>query len=117
MEYTDEQILKLINQHKKKRAREHNKYHDELKVDPEWRKLNCEKSKIYYDKNKEQYKEKYLSNQEYIKIRNLYRYYLRNERLNDFKSKYPEKIQYLKDKGYIKNIEESPTKNIQDLMN
>jgi len=72
-----------------------------LKHDNEWRKMNNDKSKEYYKNNKEMVQQKYLSNNEYIKIRNLYRYYLRENRVLDFKSKYPDKYKYLQNKGYV----------------
>tara|TARA_Y100001972_G_scaffold126888_1_gene181977 strand:+ start:774 stop:1172 length:399 start_codon:yes stop_codon:yes gene_type:complete len=101
MEYTDEKIKSIINQYKKKRDRENKKYHEELKHDEEWKQMNNEKSKQYYKNNKEAVKKKYITNQEYIKIRNLYRYYLREERVNDFKNKHAEKYAYLQNKGYV----------------
>jgi hypothetical protein len=99
--YTDDKIKSILNQYKKKRERENNKYHNELKHDEEWKNKNNEKSKQYYHNNKEAVKKKYINNKEYIKIRNLYRYYLREDRINDFKNKYPDKYKYLQNKGYV----------------
>tara|TARA_R100000654_G_scaffold75178_2_gene111806 strand:- start:193 stop:591 length:399 start_codon:yes stop_codon:yes gene_type:complete len=99
--YTDDKIKSIVNQYKKKRERENNKYHNELKHDDEWRKRNNEKSKEYYKNNKEVVQKKYLSNNEYIKIRNLYRYYLRENRVEDFKHKHKDKYEYLQNKGYV----------------
>lgn len=114
MEYTDEKIKTIIDQHKRKREREQKKYHEELKHDPQWRKMNCDKSRQHYAKNKEHFKTKYLTNQEYIKIKSLYRYYLRMNKVNDFKTKYPEKYEYLQNKGYIKIIPNKPNKEITE---
>ena len=114
MEYTDDKIKTIIEQHKRKREREQKKYHEELKLNPEWRKQNCEKSRKHYAENKEHYKEKYMSNQEYIKIRNLYRYYLRSNKVNDFKIKFPQKYEYLQNKGYIKLHDKQPNKQINE---
>tara|TARA_R110002096_G_scaffold211263_1_gene398750 strand:+ start:1443 stop:1838 length:396 start_codon:yes stop_codon:yes gene_type:complete len=101
MEYTDDKIKSIITQYKKKRERENKMYHEELKHDENWRKKNNDKSKDYYKINKEAVRKKYLSDNEYIKIRNLYRYYLRCNRVQDFKDKYPEKYMYLENRGYI----------------
>ena len=94
---------------KNKRERESKKYHEELKLNPEWRAKNCEKSREFYKNNKEHYKDKYIKNKDYIKIRNLYRYYLNNNKVNDFKNKYPEKYEYLKNAGY--NVYQEELKN------
>tara|TARA_Y100000361_G_C10956662_1_gene236626 strand:- start:189 stop:581 length:393 start_codon:yes stop_codon:yes gene_type:complete len=112
--YTDEKIKKIVTQYKNKRARESKKYHEELKLDPEWRAKNCEKSREFYKNNKEHYKDKYNKNKEYIKIRNLYRYYLNNNKVNDFKNKYPEKYEYLKNAGYNVNQEELKNKPLTE---
>ena len=112
--YTDENIKKILDQHKKKREREQKKYHQVLKHDEEWRKNNCAKSREHYEQNKDQYKVKYLSNKEYIKIRNLYRYYLRENKVNDFKMKFPQKYEYLQNKGYVKIDDNKPIKQINE---
>ena len=62
--YTDEKIKKIVTQYKNKRERESKKYHEELKLDPEWRAKNCEKSREFYKNNKEHYKDKYNKNKD-----------------------------------------------------
>lgn len=117
MEYTDDKIKSILNQYKKKRQRENKKYHEELKHNEEWKQVNNEKSKQYYKNNKEAVKMKYINNNEYIKIRNLYRYYLRENRINDFKIKHNEKYEYLKLKGYIpldETVQEEKKPDIKD---
>jgi len=112
--YTDEKIKSIVSQYKKKRERENTNYHNVLKHDCEWRKMNNEKSKEYYKKNKEVVQKKYLSNNEYIKIRNLYRYYLRENRVEDFKQKHKEKYEYLQERGYVEIDNSPPKNNIKD---
>ena len=112
--YTDEKIKTILSQYKKKRERENNNYHNVLKHDMEWKKLNNEKSKEYYKNNKEIVQKKYLSNNEYIKVRNLYRYYLGENRVEDFKQKHKDKYEYLLNKGYI-SIEVQPTQPKPDI--
>lgn len=103
MEYSDEKISSILNQYKKKREREKQKYHEELKTNPEWREKNKENSKKYYHNNKSKYKQKYKNKEEYFKIKNLYQYYLRNDKVEAFKEKHKEKYSYLIIHGYIKD--------------
>tara|TARA_R110002051_G_scaffold297193_3_gene363455 strand:+ start:587 stop:946 length:360 start_codon:yes stop_codon:yes gene_type:complete len=99
--YTDEKIKKIINQYKRKRERENDKYHNELKLDAEWKKMNTEHSKDYYNKNVDDIKQKYQNNKEFIKCRNLYYYYKRDNRENIFISKHPEKCKVLDDNCFV----------------
>ena len=103
-----------MDQHKRKRDREQKNYHEILKHDEEWRKHNCEKSKKHYQENKEHYKMKYINNKEYIKIKNLYRYYLRENKVKEFKIKFPQKYEYLQNHGYIKIDDTPPPKQINE---
>ena len=106
--YTDDKIKLIVNQYKKKRERENKKYHNVLKHDTEWRKMNNEKSKEYYKNNNQMVQQKYSKNNEYIKVRNLYRYYLRENRVEDFKQKHKEKYEFLQGKGYLP-LDTAPT--------
>ena len=101
MEYNDKKIKSIVDQYKKKRERENKIYHETLKHDEEWKTKNNEKSKQYYKDNRETLHKKYLSDNEYIKVRNLYRYYLRCNRVDDFINKHSEKYEYLVNRGYI----------------
>ena len=111
---SDEKIKAIVNQYKKKRERENRKYNEELKNDPEWIKSNREKSKLYYHTHKDHYKEKYNDNKDFIRIRNLYQYYLRNNKVEIFKAKHPEKYKYLMEKGYkLPEVQEKKINNIE----
>jgi len=114
MDYTDEKITSILNQYKKKREREIKKYHEELKTDPEWREKNKENSKKYYELNKDKYKKKYKDKEAHLRIKNLYQYYLRNNKVNDFKSKHKDKYSYLIINGYIKDDDFNITYEDQD---
>lgn len=101
MDYTDEKISTILNQYKKKREREIKKYHEVLKTDPEWREKNKENSKKYYHDNKPKYKQKYKDREAHYKIKNLYQYYLRNNKVDIFKDKHKDKYSYLIKNGYV----------------
>jgi len=103
MEYTYDKINTILTQYKKKREREIKKYHEELKLDPQWREKNKNNSKIYYDNNKDKYKKKYKDKEAHYKIKNLYQYYLRNNKVELFKEKHKDKYSYLIKNGFIKD--------------
>ena len=116
--YTDDEIKKIVEQYKNKREREHKQYHEVSKHDEEWRKENCKKSSNFYKTHKDHYKDKYIKNQEYIKARNLYRYYLRNNKVEEFKVKHPDKYKYLDEGGYdVTKNPNTPKPTIQDFFN
>tara|TARA_R100001086_G_scaffold169702_3_gene92461 strand:+ start:648 stop:998 length:351 start_codon:yes stop_codon:yes gene_type:complete len=100
MTLTDIQIQKIIKQYQNKRHRENEKYQNELRHDKDWMKQNTEKSKEYYYKNCENIKMKYQDNKEYIKCRNLFHYYKNNNKVEDYISKFPEKLIILDDNGF-----------------
>ena len=63
---------------------------------------NRERAKAHYHKNKELKKNHYDINKELIKARTSYHYYLKQNRLEEFKEKYPERYDKLVRINYIK---------------
>ena len=103
-------ILKLYKQNK-----ERNKAHyDKVKNTEEFKMKNRERAKVHYHKNKELKQNAYMENKEVIKARSSYRYYLKRDRVEEFKKKYPfryEKLvcnNYIKDTEDIKDTQDSP---------
>tara|TARA_R100000654_G_scaffold24805_1_gene47977 strand:- start:4698 stop:5009 length:312 start_codon:yes stop_codon:yes gene_type:complete len=93
MDLTDEYIKKIITSYENKRNREKKYYHEKKKDDESFKLKNRERAKEHYNKNKDNRKEKYLKDQEIMKIKSLIRYYKSKDRLEEFKSKYPEKVE------------------------
>lgn len=94
----EEQLIKkAIEQYKKKKANEYYNYHNKYKLDPNFMQKNKERAKEHYDKNKDQRKLKYNDNKEFVKARSSYNYYKRNDKLETFKSKFPERVKILKE--------------------
>ena len=60
------------------------------------------KTYLHYHKNKELKKNHYDINKELIKARTSYHYYLKQNRLEEFKEKYPERYDKLVRINYIK---------------
>ena len=96
----DEYIQKLILAHKRKVERERIDY-DSKKDDPAFKEANRLRAAYNYKHNKENKKEHYLKNKQTINYRNLYNYYKRRERINDFKEKHIEKYDFLLTHGFI----------------
>jgi hypothetical protein len=111
-----EKYNKLVEQRKKANK----KYQDKISKTQEFK----EKRKIYYNNNKDKLQEKsrtyfnkyyekeeakqkkkdyYENNKELIKIKNQYKYYLKNNNIEKFKSKFPERFKLLEENNYIIN--------------
>ena len=112
--FTDEQINHILNQYKNKRNREKTIYHEVNKKDPEWCKINNQRAKTHYHNNKDKKKEKYQSNKEFVNARNMWRYYERLNRHNDFIVKHPDKVEYLKLNGVDCKVPEKDEPSILD---
>lgn len=97
-EYTESELNKMITSYKKMKSREQRKY-DKKKDDEDFKIKNRQRAKNHYMKNKETKAIKYASDKELLKSRSLFNYYKNNDRMDDFISKHPSKVQILKDKG------------------
>tara|TARA_R110000787_G_scaffold74156_4_gene165015 strand:- start:482 stop:847 length:366 start_codon:yes stop_codon:yes gene_type:complete len=97
--FTDTEINHILTQYKNKRNREKKEYHEVKKNDPEWCKLNNERAKKHYHDNIEKKKSTYQTNKELVNARNMWRYYVNLNRHNDFITKHPDKVEYLKENG------------------
>lgn len=106
---TTDEIKNIINQYKNKRDREKKNYHEKLKCNAEWCQGNKERALKHYYKNIDKNKEKYQKNKDFINSRSMFQYYKRNNRIQEFTDKYPEKVILLKSRGVI--IEADETKN------
>jgi hypothetical protein len=99
MDFNDDEIKKILNQYAKKRNREKMYYKQVKKDDVEFQKLNRERAKKHYENNKEKKAEKYQNNKDFIKTRQLYYYYKKNNKVDQMIEKYPEKVELLRNKG------------------
>lgn len=101
MEMSNDEIKKIINQYNRKREREKENYHTKLKCDEEWCQRNKERALNYYHQNKDKKKENYKRDKDFINSRSMFNYYKRNNRINEFKDKYPDKCELLKSRGIV----------------
>ena len=96
--YDDAKIQKIITLYKKQRERDHIKYMNK-KDDEVFIKQNNARAKAHYQANKETKATKYQDNKDFLKCRSLFNYYRLNDRIDEFVSKYPNKVSLLHDHG------------------
>ncbi len=94
--FDNETIIKIVNQYKRKREMEKLRYDTKLKIDPEYKKKCCERSRAHYQKNKEKRREKYLKDKDFNTAKQLLSYYTKNNNLETFKDKHPDKLELVK---------------------
>tara|TARA_R110000796_G_scaffold83882_2_gene183154 strand:- start:3267 stop:3572 length:306 start_codon:yes stop_codon:yes gene_type:complete len=93
-------INKLVRQYKQTREREHKYYHEVKKKDEAFIQKNRERAAAHYSCNKEKHKTAYNENPDFYKHKALYYYYKRNGKADQFKEKFPEKVQILTDNKF-----------------
>tara|TARA_R110001592_G_scaffold309772_1_gene584232 strand:+ start:40 stop:381 length:342 start_codon:yes stop_codon:yes gene_type:complete len=98
----DKLIQKLLSNYKKKREYDYQIYHTQKKLDPIFMDKNRERAIKHYHDNKDKRKEYYEKNKDLHKCKNLYYYYKKNDRLDEFKSKYEDKYNILVSMDFIK---------------
>ncbi len=101
MDLTDEQIQKIIEQHKRRRAYDKERYHAVLKNDTAFVEKNRERARKHYEENAQKKLDNYAQNKDYLSARASYRYYMKTNRAELFKDKHPDKYQILVDRGVI----------------
>ena len=96
--YTDEQLNKLIESHKKI-LENRKKYYQKVKDKDDFKIKNRARSNEWYknDDNKNKVKQRYEDNKPYLKAKSSYKYYKKNNRLEYFKEKLPERWELIKD--------------------
>lgn len=98
----EEEIAKIISAYKIKREKEYKNYHEKLKLDENYMKINRENAKKHYSENREKYKNKYQENKEICRAKSSLSYYKKNHNLDIFIKKCPQKYELLKEKGFLK---------------
>ena len=108
--YTEEEIAILVQRYDRKREQEHKRYHEQKKIDPEFIKKNRERAKKHYHKTLPQQRINYQNNKEYYTARGSYYYYKKQDRMNTFIQRYPDRVALLRERGY--SIEKKPDESI-----
>jgi hypothetical protein len=106
MEYSEEQIQRILTLYKQNKEKNKENY-QKIKDTEEFKMKNRARAKAHYHKNKELKKNHYEQNKELIKARSSYQYYLKQDRLDEFKEKYPFRYEKLIHSNYIKPASEA----------
>lgn len=106
MEYTDAEIKHILKIYKQRREKDKEKY-DKVKDTEEFKLKNRARAKEHYHKNKHLKKNAYEKDKEYIKCRNNYNYYKKNNREEEFKEKYPDKYMLLLERSCFQTSNEA----------
>jgi len=98
--YDEVQINKIIELYKKNRERDRIKY-QKKKDNPHFIEQNRARAKAHYQAHyKDTKKENYMKNQDFIKAKSLFYYYRRTNRIDDFKTKFPDKVKLMETHGF-----------------
>ncbi len=104
MDMTAEQIAKVLTNYKNKRIRENNYYHNVTKDKEEFKIKNRERAKNHYINGyKDKKKQNYENNKDLMKMKSLYSYYRKNDKIDKFKDKHLDKYNVLIENGFIKD--------------
>tara|TARA_R110002012_G_scaffold254340_1_gene433379 strand:- start:111 stop:401 length:291 start_codon:yes stop_codon:yes gene_type:complete len=90
----EEIIQKALEQYKNNLVK-YKKIYARRKLDEEFMEANRERARNYYILNPEKKKEYYTNNKEKQKSRSMYNYYKKKDKIDIFKSKYPERYNLL----------------------
>lgn len=100
-EITDsDRIKKILQQYERKRMKEKERY-EVIKHTEDFKTKNRQRAKNHYEKNKNIKKEKYDQDKEFLNAKSQYYYYKKQDNLEKFKNKYPNKIELLKSRNLI----------------
>ena len=95
-----ERIKKVLEQYERKRKKEKDRY-QLIKDTEDFKNKNRERARNHYGLNKENKKEKYENDKDFLSARSQYYYYRRNDKLEIFKEKYPNKVELLSQRNII----------------
>ena len=90
MDFTDEEIQRVLNSYIKQKEYKNNYYRNKYNNDINFREIVKNRSREWYNNHKEQRKEKYKSNAERHRFMRNKRYAEKNNKLEQFLKKYPD---------------------------
>tara|TARA_R110000803_G_scaffold166162_1_gene229507 strand:+ start:164 stop:472 length:309 start_codon:yes stop_codon:yes gene_type:complete len=97
-EISDMRIKSILEQYERKRVREKERY-ESIKGTEEFKTQNRQRAREHYNLNKESKKTKYENDKDFMNARSSYYYYKRNDDLESFKERYPDKVKVLNDRN------------------
>jgi FMN-dependent NADH-azoreductase len=102
---SDEVVHRLIQAYKKKLETDKIRYHNIVKVNPDYMEKNRVRAREHYKKNKDKKKEYYQNNRDVNISRNSYYYYKKINKLEQFKEKKKDHYDCLLGRGLINPID------------
>ena len=97
---SEEQIKKLIEQHKARSERDRLRYQSH-KDDEDFIKGNRQRAKDHYENNRDKRLEHYKENKTLMNARSSYYYYKKKDKIDLFKERCPDKLQVLLSNNYL----------------
>ncbi len=97
---TDTRIQQILKSYNNKRVKEKERY-NRIKDSEEFKIKNRERAKNHYQKNKDIKLNRYKDDKEFLTAKGSYYYYKKNDKLDIFKEKYPDKIKILSERNII----------------
>ena len=102
LDFSEEEIEKILTQYKNKREKEKERY-DKIKDTDKYRFASRERAKNNYNLTKEIRAEKYILNKNMIKAKNSFNYYKKQNKIDKFIEKYPDRHEILLISGYLRD--------------
>ena len=99
MDYSEQEIKHIVEMYKKKRDREKQRY-ETIKDTEAFKMENRRRSKEHYDKNKSMKVRYYSENKDYINAKSSFDYYNKNNKIDEFKKKFPDRYKLLVSRNY-----------------
>ena len=103
----EQQIQKILDNHKKMLEKSKERYHTVKKLNPEYMEKNRQTARDWYENNKDKRKEQYKKNKPFMNARSQYYYYKNRNRMEEFKTKHKDKYDLLVEKGFIEDVSPS----------
>lgn len=110
----EEQIQRILDNHKKSLERSKEVYHTVKKLDPEFMEKNRQRSNDWYQKNKEKRKQKYQNNKDLLNAKTAYYYWKKKDRLDFFKVNHKHKYDMLVSNGFLTTLDTTNTYELGD---
>ena len=99
--FDNDKLTKIIEAYKKRRDRDKAKY-ERKKNDPNFVQQNRARAKAHYQAHyKDIKKSNYESNKELNQCKSLFYYYRKNNKVDEYIKKYPEKVEILTNHGFV----------------
>ena len=99
-DFTESEIAIVLKRYKERKEKDKQKYL-KIKDNEDFKIQNRARAKEHYEKTKDLRKETYRQQKELMNAKNSFYYYKRNDRVDEFQQKYPDRYELLKLNGYF----------------